>query len=271
VIKWGHEQSTIKNKKGQIHWRLEAAPSPSTSMRVSGVTARVVATGTRYCGHGHPRYCGHGHPRGCGHGHPRLWPLVLLFQSSLTLQTGRHVDQLCLVLLAGPFRAGGRSSSICPSSGRNSAGHFSWLLFSSPLLVWISYGITDCWWIRLATDWSTASPCSHFEAVPWGTPSRLRLRAPASPSAHRPLLSTPGTLALAATCGKQVRASEVPRVKVPSGSRSTLLEAAHVSSVNTVPSFFPRYADLGSHLQQAGTCLRGPTCKSAPRVSWDAP
>jgi hypothetical protein len=52
MLKWGHKPGTFKSKahlkaeRRRDHWRLEAAPSPSTPVHVSGV-ARVMATRTR--------------------------------------------------------------------------------------------------------------------------------------------------------------------------------------------------------------------------------
>ncbi len=56
-------------------------------------------------------------------------------------------------------------------------------------------------------------------------------------------LST-GTPASTAICGKQVHASGVPRVKVPSGSCGTSLEAAHVASLASVPSILAEFPDV---------------------------
>jgi hypothetical protein len=81
--------------------------------------------------------------------------------------------------------------------------------------------------------------------------------SPASALSADPLQGTP---TLTATCGKQVRASEVPRVKVPSRSRGMLLEAAHVSSLDTVPSFSPGTPT------SAATCGKQEGASEVPRV-----
>jgi hypothetical protein len=52
-----------------------------------------------------------------------------------------------------------------------------------------------------------------------------------------------GTPASTATCGKQVHASGVPHVKVPSGSRGTFLEAALVALVDSVPGILGVFPD----------------------------
>jgi hypothetical protein len=67
-------------------------------------------------------------------------------------------------------------------------------------------------------------------------------------AAHVSLVDTvlsfsPGTPTSAATCGKQERASEVPRVKVPPRSRGMLLEATHVASVDAVSDILGEFPD----------------------------
>ncbi len=47
-----------------------------------------------------------------------------------------------------------------------------------------------------------------------------------------------------ATCGKQVRASGAPRVKEPSGSRGASLEAAQVASLASIPSVLAEFPDV---------------------------
>jgi hypothetical protein len=99
-----------------------------------------------------------------------------------------------------------------------------------------------------------SSPLGDFQPVT-ATSTVLSLVSPASFLLTG--LST-GTLASTATCGKQVRASGVPRVKVPSGSRGTLLEAAHMALVDTVSRI------LGEFLEVV-TCSR---CGASNKDSW---
>ncbi len=113
---------------------------------------------------------------------------------------------------------------------------------------------------RLVDRLTLQSFCSSplGDSQPVTAPSTgLSSSSPAStPSAGSPL----GNLASAATCSKQVRASEVPRVKVPSGSRGTLLEAAHVSSLDTASGFFSVMPSL------AATCGKQGRASEVPRV-----
>jgi hypothetical protein len=55
---------------------------------------------------------------------------------------------------------------------------------------------------------------------------------------------------------------------VLTGLSSGTLPSAHPTGLSLGSPASSHLTGLYSHLRQAGACLRGPTCKSAP-VSWD--